>query len=147
MHLLWWFDHLVIYVPPLVILIVLQSIGFMGYSLGFGPCYLKPSRLLYFLLSVLPFTVATGVALILLAASIGLLLYRTGLKGLMRQFRLVFFVIITSFYTVCSQVPPILFIRSDDEAILCIVNNWILSKLYRNPEVFIDNFSLHFSPA
>jgi len=136
---MWWFYHGVIYLPPIIILIVLQSIGFLGYSPGYTPCWLKPVKIGNLLLAIIPFTASAGMALVFLSGAIALLLYRSGFQGLLRQSRLVLFVLATSFYTVCAQIPSIQNFRSDPDDTTayfeCLVNNWIATQLYRHPEV------------
>ncbi|CAH6419837.1 Hypothetical protein HVR_LOCUS918 [uncultured virus] len=150
--------HGILFIPPLIILIVTQSTGNLGYNYGSSLCFFKkiklsalPNVILLFTL-ITPFTVCILVGFIL----IGIILIKVYRKGnwrsLLKQWRLGSFVTLYGCFLLLALVPLYNQIINEDtiqsnaaEYYTCRTMNWIAS-LFREERSPCDKSTMKTIP-
>jgi len=136
------FYHFFIVVPPLVILIVLESLGYTGYSEGSSTCFIKltveidglGTNGLGVLLLLMPTCLMLIVGFAALIVAIVVMWKLGGSEGLLKQKRLLAFLV--TFGSALALTQIVIFESSINgtepttEYLTCLVTNWVQSLIH-----------------
>eukprot|EP01102_Stenamoeba_stenopodia_P020942 TRINITY_DN831_c0_g1_i1.p1 TRINITY_DN831_c0_g1~~TRINITY_DN831_c0_g1_i1.p1 ORF type:complete len:543 (-),score=64.17 TRINITY_DN831_c0_g1_i1:132-1760(-) len=139
-------NHLLIFVAPVVIMIVCQALGMVGYTDGNGVCYFKLVPIgseasgLVLLVVIVPFFVALAWGYTLLTGTFVILLRRVGMKATLRQSRLALFTVIYGACLYFQLVPATQATtgKQVDKQMAyfgCLASNWVKEQLSRHPQL------------
>jgi len=145
-------------VPPIVILIVLESLGWTGYGGGQTVCFLNVSQpvagidtgLIVFLV-LIPFTLMQIIGFSSLMITIYIIWKNGGVQAILKQTRLLAFL---ATFGSTLVVTMVLFwqyslwdIDSTVDYLECLVNNWALDLLVNGSDQKVDCKSVASTPA
>jgi len=138
--------HIILFVPPPIILITTEATGYTGWSNGASPCFFAPLKLgvvdngLLMLLTELPWLLTASWGYLMIAITFFILIRRAGVKAAAKQLRLALFALLYGTCLLFSLIAGTEWLKGhlNDYIVTyftCLVNNWVASKLHRHPTV------------
>jgi len=139
-------NHMLLFPPPIIIMIVTQATGYNGYSNGNAACYFGPVQIgsedngLTLLLTVVPFYTAIAWGYLMILLTFIVVGKRAGIKAIMKQGRLLLFAAVYGSWLLLSLIVPMQNVTGKQISGVqayykCLVSNWIQSQLFRHPKV------------